>query len=224
MKTLMQSAALAALACLILVGGVAQPGAQSDGRPRKPSNPMRLSEPRIAPLPESEWTEEQRELMEPKRRRDGSVMNIYRTIVRHPALYKPRTELGNYLLQNSTLPVREREILILRIAWLCRSEYEWGQHHRVGLRAGLTEQEITRIIEGPDAEGWDDFDRALVRSVDELFADTIISDATWAALSERYGTKQLVDLVYTIGKYNMTAMALNTFGVQLEEGVAGFPD
>ena len=97
--------------------------------------------------------------------------------------------------ETSTLAPRERELLILRIGWLCQAEYEWGQHVIFGKGAGLTDEEIARIKEGPDAKGWSPFDAALLRAADELHADAFISDATWAALSERYSTQQLMDVV-----------------------------
>ena len=117
---------------------------------------------------------------------------------------------------------RERELLILRIGWLCQAEYEWGQHVVFGKGAGLTDEEIARIKEGPDAKGWAPFDAALLRAADELHADAFISDATWAALSARYSTEQLMDVVFAVGQYNLVSMALNTFGVQLDKGVKGF--
>jgi 4-carboxymuconolactone decarboxylase len=122
----------------------------------------------------------------------------------------------------STLPPREREILILRIGWLCQAEYEWGQHVIFGKAAGLTDAEIARIKEGPDAAGWAPFDATLLRATDELHKDACISDVTWAALSERYTPAQCMDVVFAVGQYNLVSMALNTFGVQLDKGVKGF--
>ena len=90
----------------------------------------------------------------------------------------------------STLVPWEREILILRIGWLCQAEYEWGQHVWYGGQAGLTDQEMARIKQGPDAEGWSAFDASLVRAVDELHAHAFITDTTWAALTARYTTQQ----------------------------------
>lgn len=89
---------------------------------------------------------------------------------------------------------------------------------------GLTDEEILRITKGPDAPGWSTFDAALVRVVDELYYDAIISEATWKVLSERYNEKQLMDVIFTVGDYNMVSWALNSFGVQLEKGVPGFPE
>jgi len=126
-------------------------------------------------------------------------------------------------LRESTLPPRDREILILRIGWLCRSEYEFGQHTLVGKSAGLTPEEITRITKGPNAPGWDPFDATLIRAVDELQSDAFITDATWNALAKRYNQQQLMDVVMTVGQYNLVSMLLNTFGVQLDQGVPGFP-
>jgi alkylhydroperoxidase family enzyme len=88
----------------------------------------------------------------------------------------------------------------------------------------LTDEEILRIIKGPDDPGWSEFDAVLLRAADELHRDAIISDATWNALSQRYDTKQLMDVITTVGQYNLVSWTLNSLGVQLEEGVPGFPE
>jgi 4-carboxymuconolactone decarboxylase len=111
----------------------------------------------------------------------------------------------------------------LRTAWLSQAEYEWGHHVAIGKNAGLNDDEIRRITAGPDAAGWDGFQSTLLRAVDELNANAFISNPTWNALAERYNTQQLMDLVFTAGQYRMVSMALNTLGVQLEEGFERFP-
>jgi alkylhydroperoxidase family enzyme len=192
---------------------------------------MRVPEPRVEPLDPSEWDDDIQALYGPgaklpgqtERRGDGRVLNIHATLARHPKLLKRWTVFGNHVLFKSTLPIREREILILRIGWLCRSEYEWGQHVEIGRRAGLSDEEIERIAEGPDAAGWSASDALLLRATDELHADAFISDETWKALSEHWDTQQLIDLVFAVGQYNLVSMALNTLGVQRDAGVPGFP-
>jgi 4-carboxymuconolactone decarboxylase len=183
---------------------------------------VRLTKPRIEPLAEAEWNDEVRELLEPTRRKTGGVLNVQATLARHPKLLKRWNVFGNHVLFKSTLPERDREILILRIGWLCRSGYEWGQHVIIGRRAGLTDEDIERVRRGAEAPGWSPLEAALVRAADELHEDAFISDATWQALAARYDTRQLMDVVFTVGQYNLVSMALNTFGVQLDEGVEGF--
>jgi alkylhydroperoxidase family enzyme len=182
---------------------------------------MRPSRPRLGPLPESEWDDEQRDLVR-NAERDGRALNIYRTLVRHPKLLKRWGVFGAHILYKNSLPPRERELLILRTGWLCRCEYEWGQHVLIARACGLTDDEIARVKDGPEAAGWSDADAALLRAADELHADAFVSDATWQALSERYDAPQLLDLVFTAGQYHVVAMALNTLGVQRDEGVPGF--
>ena len=92
----------------------------------------------------------------------------------------------------------------------------------IGKSAGLSDEEIRRIQDGPDAPGWARFERALLRAADELHGDSMVSDATWKELAERYDTQQLIDLVFTVGQYTLVSMALNSFGVQLDEGIEGF--
>lgn len=184
---------------------------------------MRLKKPRVAPLAEVEWDAEAREILGPLNSL-GPVLNIFATLAHHPKLLKRWMVFGNHVLAKSSLPPREREIAILRIGWLCRAEYEWGQHTAIGRQTGLTDDEIRRIPKGADAPGWSALDAALLRATDELHGDAMISDATWAELSKHYETRQIIDLIFAVGQYNMVSMALNSLGVQREPGVEGFPE
>ncbi len=181
---------------------------------------MRLTRPRLTPLPPDQIPEE---IVKYTGAGPGRpVLNIYRTVARHPKLAKRWLVFGSHVLGKSTLDARARELLILRTGWRCRSEYEWGQHVVIGKRAGLSDDEIKRIAQGPDAPAWEPFDAALLRAADELHDDSFISDATWQALSARYDERQMLDLIFAVGQYTLVCMALNSLGVQLEEGMAGF--
>ncbi len=177
----------------------------------------------MPPLDVAEVQGEAKKLLERVRGKDG-VPRIFRTLVRHPKLLKRWMVFGNHILAKSTLPPRERELLILRIGWLCKAEYEFGQHVRIGRSAGLSDEEIERVGAGPDAPGWSSADATLLRAVDELHSDAFISDVTWQELAERYEVPQLMDVVFTVGQYNMLGMALNSLGVQPESPVEGFPE
>ena len=181
---------------------------------------MRLAKPRVEPLPESEWTEETRATIAPTRTMSGGkVFNIFSTLANHPSLLKRWMVFANHILVKSTLAARERELLILRIGWLCNAEYEWSQHVMIGKLIGLSDADIERIADGPDAPGWSPFDAALLRAADELHGDSFVSDATWKVLAERYSTEQLMDVIFTVGQYALVSMALNSLGVQLDEGL-----
>jgi 4-carboxymuconolactone decarboxylase len=185
---------------------------------------MRLTTPRIAPLKDAELTDDQREVLGPMLER-GPVLNIFRTLARAPAAAKAFLSWGNYILsRRNGLPAREREIVILRIGFLCRSGYEWTQHVPIGVRAGLADDEVARIKVGADAAGWSPADAALIRAADELHADQFITDATWAALSAHFDEKQRMDVVFTAGQYTQVSMMLNSFGVQLDAGQTLDPD
>jgi alkylhydroperoxidase family enzyme len=183
---------------------------------------MTSASPRLSPLPESEWTSEIREIL-PRGLGKGRVLNIFTTLAHHPKLLKRWLVFGNHVLFKSSLSPREREMAILRTGKLCNSEYEWGQHVVIGRQVGLTDGEIRRIAEGSDAPGWTEHEANLLRAVDELHRDYRISDATWSALSTHYDKQQLLDLVFAVGQYTMVSMALRTLGVELDEGIEGFP-
>lgn len=183
---------------------------------------MRLNKPRFAPLSDAELNAEQVEAL--KDFRQGPVLNIFRTLVRAPKALIRFNAWGGYVLsRRNDLPPREREIVILRIGYLCKSGYEWTQHHRIGLREGLSEDEIARIKRGAGA-GWSAADAALIKAADELHADQFVTDATWAELSAHFTPKQCMDAVFTAGQYTQVSMFLNTFGVQLDEGQTLDPD
>jgi 4-carboxymuconolactone decarboxylase len=147
--------------------------------------------------------------------------NVFTTLVRHPELFRTWTAMLDVLL-NGTLPARDREALILRTGWNCRSEYEWGQHVVVGRRVGLTDQEIERVRAGPSAPDWDDTTATLLRAADELHADATLSEATWTALSDRYDEQQLIEIVMVVGHYHMVAMLLKSLQVERDPGIPGF--
>ena len=182
---------------------------------------MRLSQPRVPPLGDAELDGDAREVLQ-QVGREGRVLNIYRTLATHPKLLKRWAVFGTHVLYKNSLPARERELLILRTGWRCRSEYEWGQHVLIARASGVADEEIQRVKDGPDAEGWDSADATLLRAADELHDDSFITDATWKALSQRFNRQQLIDLVFTVGQYHTVSMVLNTLGVQLDEGVPGF--
>lgn len=140
-------------------------------------------------------------------------------ILSHPALAKAFLTFNNHVAIASSVSRRIREILILRISWLRRAEYEFVQHVVLGLRAGLTDVEIERIQQGPDAPGWDAVDADLVRAVDELHTDACIGNETYERLSVHFTPTQLMDIVFCVGCYDLLAMVFKTFGVQVEPGV-----
>lgn len=180
------------------------------------------STPRIPPLPADEQDEQAQELLAGVRVTDAPAANIFATFVRHPGLFRRWLPFGGKLLAGK-LPARDRELLILRTAVLCEAEYEWGQHRLIGLASGVSEAELGLVQEGPGAEDWDPFDAALLTAADELHSDARISDATWEALASRYDERQLIEVPMVVGHYHLVAFTLNSLGVQLEPGVAGFP-
>jgi 4-carboxymuconolactone decarboxylase len=175
-------------------------------------------EPRLEPLPRADWDDETRALLG-----DDRTLNIFATLAHHPKLMKRWLVFGNHVLAKSTLPPRDRELLILRTGWNCRASYEWGQHVAIARGIGITDDEIRRVAEGPDAGGWPEADSVLLRAADELHDEQTLSDPTYAALAARYDAPGLLDLVFTVGQYHLVSMALNAFRVERDDGVTGVP-
>jgi 4-carboxymuconolactone decarboxylase len=174
---------------------------------------------RIPPVAEDDWPDEIRPALDRLAGERGTrPLNVFTTFANHPRLFRRWLGLGEQLLDHSTLPPRLRELVILRTATLAGSSYEWAHHTVIGRSAGLSDDEIARVREGPDAAGWSDADRVVLRAVDELHGSNDLSEATWAALSAGWHTQQLIELVVTVGFYTMTAMFLNGFRVEIDPG------
>jgi alkylhydroperoxidase family enzyme len=153
---------------------------------------------------------------------EGTGIAVGRTFARHPKLNAVRGGRANFILRVSTLQPRHREMLILRTGWNAQSEYEWAQHVGSVGRARDYGLDPVNIAKGPDA-GWDPFEAAILRAADDLYRDSVVSDATWRTLSSRFDEGAMMSAVFTASSYRATAMALNAYGVQLEPGDERFP-
>ena len=173
---------------------------------------LRPTTPRLEPLPKDGRSEAQAAMLASR-----PDYNVYKTFAHHIDLYNAQSQLGQFLSRGSGLSAREREIVILRMGWLCQSEYEWAQHVRIAKReAGLTDAQVHSIAEGPTAKGWSHFERTLITMVDEIRYQAMISDVTWERLRAKYSAPQIIEAIYTASHYQMVSMALNSLGVQLD--------
>jgi 4-carboxymuconolactone decarboxylase len=177
--------------------------------------------PRIEPLDEGSLSSRQAEVI--AELVVGPTVNIYTTLARAPELALAMVRLGRQLRAGG-IPERDREILILRTGWNCGSAYELAQHRRVALEIGLDDGDLRRIRIGPDAPGWEPFEAHLCRAADELHRNNDVSDATWAALAERYDEQQLIQATMLVGYYHLVSFALNTLRVPLEPGTIPMSD
>jgi len=174
--------------------------------------------PRIPPLPPDERDERANELLAQVGAPVRSAGNLFTTLIRHPGLVRRWLPFGGKLLVG-LLPDRDRELLILRTAWRCGSDYEWSQHVRIAGGVGITAEEMGRlqVADAPNDPAWAPFDAALIRAADELHQDGCIGDATWAALAGRYDERKLIEVPMLVGHYHLLAFTLNSLGIQLEE-------
>jgi alkylhydroperoxidase family enzyme len=178
--------------------------------------------PRISPLAPDEWEGDIANILNalpPGADAPIGEYNIFRTLARHPDLFRSWLQFGGYLLVGGTLPATDRELMILRTAVRCHSSYEWGQHVRIALQQGMDREAIDRVLEGPAAAGWTEHESTLMQAVDELHDESTISDSTWRALAREYDEVQLIEVTMLIGQYHMVAFALNSLGVELDDGL-----
>ncbi|MDX2380285.1 MAG: carboxymuconolactone decarboxylase family protein [Acidimicrobiia bacterium] len=182
----------------------------------------RPTAPRIDPIDEPDG--ELIEILQGALVRDGEPINIFGVLGHHPKLLKRFNLFAGFLLNKGLLPAREREIVILRVGWNAQAVYEFGQHTLIGRDAGLGDDEIEALTRDPAEHDWSADDRALIALADDLALDDCVTDATWAELAARWTDAELVELLVVAGMYRLVSGFLNSAGVQLDEGVPGFPD
>jgi alkylhydroperoxidase family enzyme len=175
--------------------------------------------PRIPQIAEAERTDEVRAMFAAiagAGTDDVEDHYVLKTFAQHPALTKPFLDFNLHLLTTSTLPVRLRQIAILRVAWEKRARYMWASHVRLSLRVGLVEADFEAAKLGLASPHWSDAERAIVRATDELMTRSDVDDAMWAELSAHLERKQIMDLLFTVGAYVLLALAFNAMRIQRE--------
>jgi 4-carboxymuconolactone decarboxylase len=184
----------------------------------------RPAQPRIEPIDLDEVTDDElRGVLAGALTLDGRPLNIFGVLGHHPKLLKRFNLLGGFLLNKGLLPERERELVILRVGWNARAVYEFGQHTVIGRRCGLTDAEIAALTKPVADHEWSADDRALIALADDLADDDCVRDETWSALASRWSDAELVELLVVAGFYRLVSGFLNSAGVQLDDGVPGFP-
>ena len=150
----------------------------------------------------------------------AAVPDYMRTMMKHPGIFRCQMEMGTVLF-NGRIPARERELAILRIGWLCRAPYEWGQHVVIAGRCGISAGEIERVTQGSAAPGWSAHDAAILRGVEELIADQALSDATWDTLAQVWDEAQLIEFPMMVGQYVATAYVQNSLRIRMDNANPG---
>jgi alkylhydroperoxidase family enzyme len=183
--------------------------------------------PRVEPLPQDKISPKAREDMNALRAGlglgplEGPVPEFTATMMKAPELMAAHLVLANYLFRGQ-LSVRDRELAVLRLAWLCQAPFEWGEHVKIGKRlAGVTDEEVLRAQQGSAAAGWTEHERAIVKAVEELHADAMISNGTWAVLAKTLTEEQLLEFPILVGQYQGVAYLQNSIRVAMMDGNEG---
>ena len=204
-----------------------QPGPDDPGPDHFASDPVAAREAQIFGrpqriLPPDDLSDAHRAIaMPPVGHGRGGMSPNFAVMLHSPELAVAFKGLGSHFLNHGQLPSRERELVILRMAWLCLSPFEWGEHVRLGHKVGLTDAEIERLTLGSQAPGWSDPDRALVCAVEEMHADAMIAAATWDSLAAHFSPAQLVEIPLLAGQYQGLAYFLNSIGIVPLDGNDG---
>jgi alkylhydroperoxidase family enzyme len=151
-------------------------------------------------------------------RSDSRARELRGATMWNPELNRVRSPFVTYVMNSDCLPPRERELAILRTAWKCGADFMWAMHTEIGLRCGLTEDEIERVGAGPDHPEWTREEAAVLRSMDELNDHSRIADPTWKVLAGMYDNRQLIELITLAGSYHVMAYLMGAIGIRPPSG------
>ena len=194
---------------------------------------------RIRPLEPSEWSPKVLNKLQSMSRAQSSadkdqesgsgapkpkpLPSMLKTVAHHPELMVELIDFANVITHNGVLSPRDSELLALRVAWNCQSEFEWGHHADYAHDAGLSKEEIARVPLGAIAPGWSAAERTLLEAADELHQRQHVSNEVWSKLAAKYSDKQLIEILFVVGEYTMLSMVVNSSGVELEPGYERLP-
>jgi 4-carboxymuconolactone decarboxylase len=173
---------------------------------------------RIEPVPSAQWTDRQRDVMRDLIDPQGNAPNVITTFVRHPDLCRAWLTLSRTLLHEGQLPSRDREIIILRVAWKTNSVYEWRQH-----ASRVDEFTLAHITDPCDADIWNEVEQDLIRSVDECFDSETISQENWSSLARHYDDQQLLEVVFLCTVYRALGSILKILVVEPDSSAPPIP-
>jgi alkylhydroperoxidase family enzyme len=175
--------------------------------------------PRLHPVDEADLQEKTLASLAPYRDQDGRIYAIWATLAHHEDALRRYLVFSNHVLGKNTLPLKSRELMILRIAARAQAAYEWDQHVRIARRAGLAGETILAAATGA-WDGLDDLDRVLLTATDSLVDRQGVDDELWDRLTAHLSTEQIIDVLYTVGQYLTIATVINTLGVRTEGDLA----
>lgn len=179
---------------------------------------------RIPAVPRDRWTDATREVFArfggPDAAQVGSKYNVIQLCAHHPQLATLFLSYSQYFLHEALLPPRLREIVVLRIAWLRRCDYEWARHVEMAREYGLGPEHAEAVKEGSEHPVWSELERYALRAVDQLAETSNLDDVVWHALAAEFGHAELLELLFLIGTYTTLAWVMNATGLKLEPGVA----
>jgi 4-carboxymuconolactone decarboxylase len=195
-----------------------------------------MTEPLLQPLAADEWTDDAYAAVGalfgmsaddvPRagsgHPRDPLKFDILGVLARHPKMARDFLVYNGFLLQRGELPLRLRELAILRLAQVQRSAFFWGEHVRVATAGGLSEEDIARLARGNN--DFDGIDRLVLDATDEMLTDGKAKPATWQRLVAELGTHESMELIFVVGTYAMLAMACDTWALAPPPGSAKLPD
>lgn len=172
---------------------------------------------RPVPLPLHDWDAS---LSHIKQDMNGQPLNIHSLMANHPEFLKDWWSFRNYTVHKGELSQRQKELIILRVAVLMQTWYEWAAHVTRGIECGLTLEEIERVRQGGAAPGWSEDEAILLTAVDELSTGHRLSEDTQQEMGKYYSNNQIMDLISIYGVYNIIACMINTWGLEVDQQFA----
>ncbi len=182
---------------------------------------MHFARPRTPRIqPRSDLVEK---IRESQKNSPVNAINVAATLAHNKPINRAFGPFAQAVLFEGGLSRRNVELAVLRMGWNCQAVYEFGQHTLFGRDAGLTPAEIYAVTRPLNQHPWTEEERVVLQAVDELYADDCVGEETWNAAAAMFSDAEMLHLVMAAGCYRVVSGVLNSCGVQLDDGVPGWP-
>ncbi|HSW16073.1 MAG TPA: carboxymuconolactone decarboxylase family protein [Ramlibacter sp.] len=180
-----------------------------------------MTEPRLPALSAPQGESLALELGLPAR--TGALL-AFRVIANHPGLAKGIFTQHMAVRHQGSLPERQRELLIMRVAWRAGSAYEWSQHWRIATNAGVPPEQLERVRQWQDTDCFSATDRAVLQAVDDVFDHGEVMPESWERCSSALGSPLLaLETVVAIVHWHGLAVLFSSLSIPLEPGETPWP-
>ena len=164
---------------------------------------MLKTAPRLSRVPRAQATPAVADIYDRYMRTRGNVPNMFRTVAHRPQIFESMIAHFEAILNTGTVPLRLKELVIVRTSQLNRCEYCLASHVKICLRLGWSQEQLDGLARFADRDNFTAAEKAALRLAEQMTLDADrIPDEDFDALRSHFDEGEIVELMAAIGLFN----------------------